>query len=115
MKRHAAEKDDAARVNPPADGAGDGAADGPDDFLRMMAARKKKRKEQLMIVKELVEDPLRFGLKTDKIPSSTSPEEIERRRKELEYRLAMLRTLLEITESEMELLSQAGHEGETQE
>ena len=74
-------------------------------FVEALAERKKKKKHQLQIIKDLFEDPIRFGLQTEFIPSSTSIEEIEQRKKELRYRMDLLRTMLEMMESEMELLS----------
>ena len=59
-------------------------------FVEIVAERQKKRKHQLQIIKDLFEDPVRFGLQTEFIPSSTSAEEIEQRKKELRYRMDLL-------------------------
>ena len=75
-------------------------------FIRTLTERKEKRKYQLSIVKSFLEDPLRFGLQTDLVPSSTTSEEIEQRKQELDYRIKLLKTLLEIMEGEMVLLEQ---------
>lgn len=75
-------------------------------FIRTLTERKEKRKHQLSIVKSFLEDPLRFGLQTELVPSSTSSEEIEHRKQELGYRIKLLKTLLEIMEGEMQLLEQ---------
>ena len=75
-------------------------------FIRTLTERKEKRKHQLSIVKSFLEDPLRFGLQTELVPSSTTSEEIEQRKQELGYRIKLLKTLLEIMEGEMQLLDQ---------
>ncbi|GMQ83284.1 MAG: hypothetical protein BMS9Abin06_0017 [Gammaproteobacteria bacterium] len=76
-------------------------------FVHTLKERKDKRKQQFSIIKKLYEDPIKFGLEKEIIPSSSSAEEIAERQKELQYRIDILRTVLEATEGEMQLLSQA--------
>lgn len=73
-------------------------------FIKALLEKKDERKYQLSVVKGFLEDPLSFGIKTEGIPSSSTVEEIEARRQELQYRADLLRTLLEMTEGEMQLL-----------
>ena len=79
-------------------------------FLKDLAEKKKRREFQLEMVKEFFEDPLKFGVKADTVPTSTSPEEIKKRILDLEYRRDLLKFVLESTEAELALLDVAESE-----
>jgi hypothetical protein len=76
-------------------------------YAKTFKERKDKRKKQFSIIKGLFEDPLTFDLDKQVIPTSSSNEEIASRQKELQYRIDILKAILEIAEAEMQLLSQA--------
>jgi len=76
-------------------------------YIKTLKEQKDKRSKQFSIVKNLFEDPLTFDLDKQVIPTSSSPEEIAARQKDLQYRIDILKSILEIAESEMQLLSQA--------
>ncbi len=76
-------------------------------FLKDIAAKRKRREFQLSMVKEFFEDPLKFGVRLDSIPTSSSPSEIAKRKHDLGYRRDLLRLLLESTEAELSLLKLA--------
>lgn len=80
-------------------------------FIQNLRERDKNRKQQLSIIKKLYEDPISFGLQNEIIPSSTNAEEIAARKKDLQYRIDILRAILEAAEGEMQLLSDAGISG----
>ncbi len=73
-------------------------------FIQFFREKKDQRKYQLSLVKDFLDDPARFGIQPDVLPSSTTLEEFEDRRKELKYRMALMRTLLELMEDELQLL-----------
>ena len=75
--------------------------------VQTFVQRKKKRKHQLSIIKSFFEDPLRFVLRNELAPSSSSVEQIEERQRTLQHRMELLKTLVEMAESEMQLLCQA--------
>ena len=79
-------------------------------FLKDLAEKKKRREFQLSMVKEFFEDPLKFGVKTDSVPTSTTAEEIKKRILDLEYRRDLLQFVLESTEAELALLNVAESE-----
>jgi len=76
------------------------------DLLEMMI-QMEERKQHLKLLEELLGNPAILSLKNDAIPCSSSPEEIEQRRVELQYRADILKVLLEVTQSELEMLRQA--------
>ena len=76
-------------------------------YAKTFKEQKDKRKKQFSIIKGLFEDPLTFDLDKQVIPTSSSSEEITSRQKELQYRIDILKAILEIAEAEMQLLSQA--------
>ncbi len=76
-------------------------------FVKTLKEQKDKRTKQFSIIKQLFDDPLTFDLDKEIIPTSSSAEEIAARQKELGYRIDILKSILEITESEMQILSQA--------
>ncbi len=79
-------------------------------FLKDLSEKKKRREFQLAMVKEFFEDPLKFGVKTDSVPTSTTAEEIKKRILDLEYRRDLLQFVLESTEAELALLNVAESE-----
>jgi hypothetical protein len=80
------------------------------EFLRDLAEKKKRREFQLAMVKEFFEDPLKFGVKADAVPTSATPDEIRKRIVDLEYRRDLLQFVLESTEAELALLNVAESE-----
>jgi hypothetical protein len=76
-------------------------------FVASKAKQLDRRKYQLSLVKEFIDDPSRFGLDPGDIPTSTSLKEFAERRSELEYRIALMRTFLEILTEELRVLDQA--------
>jgi hypothetical protein len=77
------------------------------DFLRGLVERDRERREQLKIIKGFLDDPIAFGLQTDVIPTSSTQEEIARRKKEVEYRVSLLTSMLEIYQGELKMLTMA--------
>jgi hypothetical protein len=75
-------------------------------FLKDIVTRKKERKKQLEIIHDFFENPAAYGVDTDLIPSSTTPEEIEQRKKELQHKIDLLRSVLKALEVEMQMLTQ---------
>ena len=63
------------------------------------------RKSQIAIIKEFCEDPLRFMLQPESTTDGAT--NLRERKRALEYRRDVLRTLVEIMESELKLLSRA--------
>jgi len=76
-------------------------------FAKQLKEQKDKRTKQYSIIKNLFEDPLTFDLDKQIIPTSSTLEEISARQKEVQYRIDILKSILEIAEAEMQLLSQA--------
>jgi hypothetical protein len=70
-------------------------------------AKREERRKQLQLLQEFLRNPSVIDLKDDVIPTSSSRAEIEQRKKELQYRIDILKALLEVTEGELELLSRA--------
>lgn len=75
-------------------------------FLKDIVTRKKERKKQLEIIHDFFENPAAYGVDTDLIPSSTTPEEIKERKKELQHKIDLLRSVLKALEVEMQMLTQ---------
>jgi hypothetical protein len=76
-------------------------------FLVSLKSDRDKRKHQLGLVKDLYENPMKLNFKAQFVPSSSTPEEIAERKIELQYRIKMLKAVMEITEGELQLLSRA--------
>lgn len=74
------------------------------EFLRGLMERDRKRRRQLELIKGFLENPVEFGLQTDVVPTSSTSEEIDRRKKDLEYRVRLLEVMLDIYKGELELL-----------
>ena len=66
-------------------------------------SQKEKRKKQLQLLRTF--SPTILHLKDNAIPSSTTKEEIEQRKKEVQYRIDLIKALLDITQGELDLLS----------
>jgi len=77
------------------------------EYVKKLTETKEQRKYQLSLVKEFLVDPSRFGLETELIPTSTTAEEFEERKRDLNYRISLLKTLLAFTEEEHKLLLRA--------
>jgi hypothetical protein len=75
-------------------------------FIKDIVERKKERKKQLEIIHHFFENPAAYGIDTDLIPSSTTREEVESRKKELQHKIDLLRSVLKALEGEMQMLSQ---------
>jgi hypothetical protein len=76
-------------------------------FLKEMSERRKNRKHQLQIIQDFLDNPVEFGVEVDYIPHGTPLSELRQRRRELHYRIALLRSVLEAFEGEMSLIEQA--------
>ena len=70
-------------------------------------AKSEERRKQLQLLQEFLRNPSVVNLKDDVIPTLSSRAEIEQRKKELQYRIDILKALLEVTQDELELLSRA--------
>jgi len=86
-------------------GPGAGGLDLLEMFIQM-----EERKQQLKLLSELLNNPAVLSLKNEAIPCSTTAGEIEQRKRELQYRIDVLKVLLEVTESELNMLSRAAME-----
>jgi len=75
-------------------------------FIKGVLEQKKSRKQQLEIVQDFFENPTAYGVDTDIIPSSTTKVEIDSRKKELQHRINLLRSVLKAFEGELQLLCQ---------
>jgi len=75
-------------------------------FIKEIVERKQERKKQLEIIHDFFENPAAYGVDTDLIPSSTTPEEIEDRKKELQHKIDLLSSVLKALEGEMKMLCQ---------
>lgn len=86
-------------------------------FARTLKEQKERRTKQFTIIKELFEDPLTFDMDKQIIPTSSSREEIIARQRELQYRIDILKSILEVADAEMQILVQAlqAKPGENQE
>jgi hypothetical protein len=76
-------------------------------FAKTLKEQKERRTKQFAIIKELFEDPLTFDLDKQVIPTSSSREEIVARQSELQYRIDILKSILEVADAEMQILVQA--------
>ena len=74
-------------------------------FLKSMGGRKQMRQHQLQLIKEFFDNPLAFGAEANIIPTSTTTAEIEQRKKEVNYRIDLLKSVLAVLEGEMEMLN----------
>ena len=77
------------------------------DFIRQLVDRREQRRHQLGIIQDFFENPVEFGIEADVIPSGTPLQEIRERKKELRYRIDLLRSVLEALEAEHKLLTHA--------
>jgi hypothetical protein len=96
---------------PPAAGSGAGGESSQggelNDFIKQLVDRREQRRHQLGIIQEFFENPVEFGIEADVVPSGTPLEEIRERKKELRYRIDLLRSVLEALEGEHKLLTHA--------
>ena len=76
-------------------------------FIATRSAQMDQRKYQLLLIKDFIEDPTRFGIKPADIPTSTSLEEFAEKRRELQYRITMMQTFLDVLNEELRLLDDA--------
>jgi len=76
-------------------------------FIKDLVEKKKQRKHQLDIIQDFFENPDDYGVQVDIIPSSTSHKEIGERKAELNYRVDLLKSVLQALEGELELLGMA--------
>jgi len=76
-------------------------------FAKTLKEQKDRRTKQFAIIKELFENPLTFDLDKQVIPTSSSREEIVARQSELQYRIDILKSILEVADAEMQILVQA--------
>jgi hypothetical protein len=90
---------------PPVAAAGQG--EELNNFIKQLVDRRSQRRHQLEIIQDFFENPVEFGIEADVIPSGTPLEEIRERKKELRYRIDLLRSVLEALEGEHKLLTHA--------
>jgi hypothetical protein len=76
-------------------------------FVKTLKEQKDKRTKQYKIIKDLFDDPLTFDLDKEVIPTASTIDEISARQKDLQYRIDIMTSILEIAEAEMQMLSQA--------
>ena len=76
-------------------------------FVKTLKEQKEQRTKQFSIVKELFDNPLTFDMDKQVIPTTSTVEEISARKKELQYRVDILRSILEVADAEMQILVQA--------
>lgn len=76
-------------------------------FLKNFREKKERRKYQLSLIKDYLVDPSRFGPHSTTIYTSSTEEELEERKRELEFRIALFKTLLALAEEEFKLILQA--------
>ena len=76
-------------------------------FVKTLKEQKEQRTKQFSIVKELFDNPLTFDLDKQVIPTTSTVEEISARKKELQYRVDILKSILEVADAEMQILIQA--------
>lgn len=74
-----------------------------DAFLGKLKERKRQKKYHLQLIQEFFENPVQFGVQTDFIPSSTTLEEIRAHKKDLQYRIDLLKSILQALEGEMQI------------
>ena len=83
----------------------DSEEEGLTEFLTSLKTKDEERKHRLALLKKLFDNPLKLNFDNEVIPCSSTPEEIAERRKELQYRIDILKAVLAMTEGEMLLLS----------
>ena len=76
-------------------------------FITSQSAQMEQRKYQMSLIKDFLGDPSRFGISPGDIPTSTSLQEFAERRRELQYRIATIKTFLDLLTEELRLLEQA--------
>lgn len=76
-------------------------------FVKTLKEQKEQRTKQFSIVKDLFDNPLTFDLDKQVIPTTSTVEEITARKKELQYRVDILKSILEVADAEMQILVQA--------
>jgi len=74
------------------------------NFIKEIIEQKQARKKQLEIVQDFFENPGSYGVDTEMIPSSTTKKEIEERKKELQHKVDLLRSVLKALEGELQML-----------
>ncbi|MDH3280961.1 MAG: hypothetical protein OEQ18_07505 [Gammaproteobacteria bacterium] len=79
-------------------------------FFQELGKEKERKTRHLSIIKAFLDDPTKFGVDLKNIPSSSTPEEIEKRKQELAYRAELLKAVLESTEAELEALKSIAEE-----
>ena len=67
---------------------------------------KKRKEKQLRLLRDFFIRPEIVQMQNDSIPTSSSTDEIEQRKRDLHYRLNLIKALLAVTESELQLLSE---------
>jgi hypothetical protein len=78
-----------------------------EQFIRQLRERKARRKQNLDLLKEFFDDPQKLNVRAQGVPSSTTPEEIATRCRELDYQIRLLKALLEMLEGERQMLEAA--------
>ncbi len=76
-------------------------------FLKTLVDKRKARHHQLQIIQDFFENPVEFGVEIDFIPSGTPLSEIKTRKKELNYRIKLLNSVLDAFQGELSMLEQA--------
>jgi hypothetical protein len=76
-------------------------------FLASLVGRKTRKKHQLQQIKEFFENPLKYGVDIHDSDTSSTDKEINQRKIDLQYRINLLKALLDAAESELHFLEQA--------
>ena len=77
------------------------------EFIKDIVERRRQRKHQLEIIQDFFQNPVEFGVDMDALPSGTTLEEIQSRKKELGYRIDLLKSVLSALEGELEMFKHA--------
>ena len=78
-----------------------------EQFIRQLRERRARRKQSLDLLKDFFDDPQKLNMRPQPIPSSTTADEIAQRSRELDYQIKLLKALLEMLESERQMLETA--------
>ena len=78
-----------------------------EQFMRQLKERKARRKQNLDLLKDFFDDPQKLNVRAQGTPSSTSAEEIAQRCQDLDYQIRLLKALLEMLETERQMLESA--------
>lgn len=99
----------------PADQASEASSQSLQAFIQGTLDKKRQRKHQLDLIQKFFDDPTAFGIDAELIPHVTNQEELATQKQYLEYRITLLRSILEVMEGELKLLSEAQQQADAPE